>query len=63
MPDRERPNMFSFELPPDLREGLEALRERDGAAVAVSIRRAIETWLELKGIRQKGGTKKTKARK
>ena len=48
MSDRERPNQFSFELPPDLRDGLLLLRERDGAPVAESIRRAIRAWLEAK---------------
>jgi hypothetical protein len=61
--DRERPNMFSFELRADLREGLNVLKERDGAPVAESIRRAIEAWLELKGVSQRGGTKRPKTRK
>ena len=56
--DRARPNQFSFELPPHLREGLEALRVRDAAPVAESIRRAIAAYLETKGIAVKGGTSK-----
>ena len=47
-PDRTRPNMFSFDLDPDLKEGLEVLKERDGAPLAVSIRKAIRLWLEHK---------------
>lgn len=46
--DRQRPNMFSFDLPPELKEGLELIKERDGAPVAESIRRAIRAWLEEK---------------
>lgn len=59
--DRQRPNQYSFELPADLREGLEALRDRDAAPVAESIRRAIAAYLETKGIGVKGGPgKKTR---
>jgi hypothetical protein len=46
--DRARPNQFSLEIPPDLREGLLLLKERDGVPVAESIRRAIRAWLEEK---------------
>jgi predicted DNA-binding protein len=40
--------MFSFDLPDDLKAGLQLLKERDGAPVAESIRRAIRLWLEEK---------------
>jgi hypothetical protein len=46
--DRARPNQFSFELLPELRDGLLLLKERDGVPVAESIRRAIRNWLEEK---------------
>jgi hypothetical protein len=46
--DRARPNQFSLEIPPDLREGLLLLKERDGVPVAESIRRAIRAWLEAR---------------
>ena len=46
--DRTRPNMFSFDLPPDLKKGLQLVKERDGAPVAESIHRAIRAWLEQK---------------
>jgi hypothetical protein len=61
--ERIRPNQFSLELPSDLREGLEKLKEQHGAPVAVSIRRAIAAYLEAQGIGQKGGAQKTKRRK
>jgi hypothetical protein len=41
-----RPNVFTFELPPELRAGLEEMRERHGTPVAVSVRRAIQVWLK-----------------
>jgi hypothetical protein len=49
--------MFSFDLDPDLKEGLELLKERDGAPLAVSIRKAIRLWLEHKDALppEKGG--------
>jgi hypothetical protein len=56
--DRLRPNQYSFELPPHLREGLLALWDRDAAPVSESIRRAIAAYLESKGIAVKGGTSK-----
>ena len=63
MQDRERPNQFAFELPPDLRHGLTELKDRDGAPVAVSIRRAIATYLEAKGIKLQAEGGKRKKRK
>jgi hypothetical protein len=65
--ERERPNQFSFELLPELREGLQFLKERDGVPVAESIRRAIRAWLEekdaLAGGKQTGRKAKTKGRR
>jgi predicted DNA-binding protein len=61
--ERERPNQFSFELSPELRHGLEELKDRDGAPVAVSIRRAIAIYLETKGIKLKAEGGKTRKRR
>jgi hypothetical protein len=60
--ERSRPNQFSFELAPELREGLLLLKERDGAPVAESIRRAIQSWLELKDA-VPGGARRVAGRK
>lgn len=42
--------MTSLELPPDLKEGLEAVKVRDGIPQSEQIRRAITAWLEEKGV-------------
>jgi predicted DNA-binding protein len=47
--------MTSLELPPELKEGLAAVKERDGIPQSEQIRRAITAWLEERGVL--GGTK------
>ena len=42
----------SFFLPEDLEAGLKALKVRDGASEAESIRRAIAAYLKAKGVKQ-----------
>jgi hypothetical protein len=37
-------------MDPDLVEGLERLRERDGTSASESVRRAVRRWLDRKGI-------------
>lgn len=37
-------------MDPDLLEGLERLRERDGTSASESVRRAVRAWLDRKGI-------------
>lgn len=54
--------MTSLEIAPELRAGLDAIKERDGIPQSEQIRRAIRVWLEERGG-LKGATKKTKARK
>ena len=63
---RDRPHMTSLELPPELKEGLEAVKVRDGIPQSEQIRRAVTAWLEDKGVlgttRQAAG-RKTKGRR
>jgi hypothetical protein len=42
---------FTFVLPPELKAGLQLVRERDGVAEAEQIRRGIAMWLEAKGVK------------
>jgi hypothetical protein len=42
--------MTSLDLAPELKAGLDALKERDGVPQSEQIRRAIRMWLESKGI-------------
>jgi hypothetical protein len=44
------PYMTSLEIPPDLKTGLDAIKERDGVPQSEQIRGAIRLWLESKGI-------------
>jgi hypothetical protein len=60
-PPTGKRTMFSFYLDPDLRKGLEEIRDRDGVPTAETVRRAIRAWLKLRkvalvlGGRKKGG--------
>lgn len=47
---RDRPHMTSLELAPELKAGLDAVKERDGVPQSEQIRRAIRMWLDAKGI-------------
>ncbi len=55
---------INFYIDEDLADGLEAIKERDGASASEQIRRAIRAWLEAKGIKatpkraRKGGRMK-----
>lgn len=42
----------TIRLDDDLLEGLQELKERDGVPVSEQVRRAIQAWLEAKGIRK-----------
>jgi predicted DNA-binding protein len=60
--------MTSLELPPELKSGLDAVKERDGIPQSEQIRRAIRAWLEGKGIeievpRKVGAKQKTRSRR
>ena len=49
----------TFRLEPEILEGLEAIRERDGIPASEQVRRALRAWLETKGI---GKTDRRRAR-
>lgn len=46
---RDRPHMTSLEIPPDLKAGLDFVKERDGVPQSEQIRRAVRAWLEERG--------------
>jgi hypothetical protein len=60
-PHRTR-KLYSFWIDATLAEGLKAIKTRDGIPESEQIRRAIEAWLEAKGVQRKsaGGRKKGK---
>ena len=43
--------MHSYYLDPELAEGLNAIRDRDGILPSEQVRRAIRMWLEWKGYK------------
>jgi predicted DNA-binding protein len=45
--------MTSLELPPELKAGLDAVKERDGVPQSEQIRRAIRAWLQAQGVIEK----------
>jgi hypothetical protein len=53
---------YSFWIDPEQAEGLKAVKERDGVLESEQIRRAINAWLEEKGVkkadRKRAGTRK-----
>ncbi len=48
-PKRTR-KLYSFWIDPKLAKGLKDIKKRDGIPESEQIRRAIETWLETKGL-------------
>ena len=40
----------AFRIEPEILEGLQTLKERDGVALSEQVRRALRAWLEEKGI-------------
>jgi predicted DNA-binding protein len=54
---------FTFAIPDNLKNGLQAVKERDGISEAEQIRRAIAMWLESREVSQKSERKRVSARK
>jgi Arc/MetJ-type ribon-helix-helix transcriptional regulator len=46
----KKPRRFTFYISPELDEGLDELRVRDGISESEAIRRAIREFLEARGI-------------
>jgi hypothetical protein len=53
---------FNFFIDDEQREGLRAIKERDGVLESEQIRRAIDRWLEEKGV-TKADRKRASTRK
>lgn len=41
---------FTFAISDELKQGLEAVKERDGVSEAEQIRRGIQMWLQSRGV-------------
>ncbi len=53
----------TFRLEPEILEGLEAVRVRDGVSITEQVRRALRTWLELKGVPEKAAPRRAATRR
>ena len=54
---------YSFWIDDDQAEGLKAVKERDGVLESEQIRRAINDWLEKKGVKAKTERRRAVTRK
>ena len=54
---------FNFWIDDDLRDGLKAIRDRDGIVESEQIRRAVREWLQKKGVGAKAERPRMVARK
>lgn len=53
----------TFRLERSLLDGLQQVRQRDGIPVTEQVRRAIQAWLESKGVKVKPDRKRAGTRK
>ncbi len=50
--------LYNFKIDPELREGLKALKRREGVSEGESCRRALALYLRRKGVMKKAGRKR-----
>lgn len=56
--------LAAFRLPPQLLEALRQIRERDGISMTDQVHRALDAWVESRGVTpKKTGSKRTVIRK
>ena len=55
--------LYNFKIDPELREGLKALKRRDGVSEGESCRRALAVYLRRQGVMKKAGRKRAGTRK
>jgi len=53
--------LTAFRMDPEIMAGLRQVKERDGIPLSVQLHRALETWLEKKGVRAKKTERKRAA--
>jgi hypothetical protein len=53
----------TFRIDDDLIEGLQQIWERDGVAISEQLRRAVQAWLETRGVKVKAERKRASTRK
>jgi Ribbon-helix-helix protein, copG family len=55
--------LTNFRLDAELLDALRAIKDRDGIPIAEQVRRALETWVESKGVKVKADRKRAGTRK
>ena len=55
--------LTAFRVDPQLMTGLREVKERDGIPLSVQVHRALETWLESKGVRTKTAPRRVSPRR
>ena len=63
MPRTKDKVFIAVEVDPDLKAGLDAIKERDGIPLNFQVTKAIEGWLELQGIHPTVKRKRPEPRK
>jgi hypothetical protein len=53
----------TFRIDDDLIEGLQLVWERDGVAISEQLRRAVQAWLETRGVKVRAERKRAVTRK
>ena len=54
---------FTFRLDEELRDGLQAVWERDGVPISEQVRRAVIDWLDKKGVKAKTDPRRAAGRR
>lgn len=53
----------AFRIEPDILDGLQAIKERDGVPISEQVRRALRRWVEEKGVMQKPASRRVSPRR
>ena len=54
---------YTFRLDAELRAGLQQIWERDGVPVSEQVRRAVQEWLDKKGVKVKAAPRRAATRR
>jgi len=58
-----RKKQTAFRIDPEILEGLQAVKQRDGVPLSEQVRRALTAWLTGKGVNVKADRKRAATRK
>jgi hypothetical protein len=55
--------LTNFRLEEQLLDALQTIKDRDGVPISVQVRRAIEAWIQSKGVRVKAAPRRALTRR